>query len=77
MGGVSHLSMSMLNLNFKILVETLVGDTGGVNHLSISRLNLKYKILSEILVGYGGGVDHSWHLSFIQICDFLLALGFT
>ena len=51
MWGVNHLSMSRLNLKFKIYSRLLVGDIGGFNHLSMSKANLKFKIFSEILAG--------------------------
>ena len=53
--GVNHLSMSKLNLKFKIFSELLVSNIRmGVNHLSMSKLNLQFKIFSEILVGDNG-----------------------
>ena len=47
--GVNHLSMSKLNLKFKIFSNFLVGKyEGGINHLSVSRINLKFKIYSWV-----------------------------
>ena len=58
-GGVSHLSLSRLNLNFKILGEILVSHTlGGQSSFTMCRLNLNFKILVEILVGHTGGFNH-------------------
>ena len=59
-GGVNHLSMSRLDLHFKILSELLVVDWG-VNHLSMSRLELHFKILSALLV-VRWGVQSSFHV---------------
>ena len=60
--GGNHLSMSRLNLKFKIYGELLVGDIRGVNHLFMSKLNLKFKIFSEIPVGDNVGGQSSFHV---------------
>ena len=59
MRGVNHLSMSRLNLKFKIFSELLVSSIRGMwVILSCPKLNLKFKIFSEILVGDNGGFNH-------------------
>ena len=53
---VIYLSISRLNLKFKILGEILITDSGGgVNHLSLSMLTLNLKIVPETLVSDSGG----------------------
>ena len=47
---VNHLLLSMLTLNFKIVLETLVSVYWGVNHLLLSMLTLNFKIVPDTLV---------------------------
>ena len=49
--GISHLLLSMLTLNFKILHKILLSEiVGGVNHLLLFMLTLNFKIVSKTLV---------------------------
>ena len=47
---VNHLLLSMLTLNFKIVLETLVSVYWGVNHLLLSMLTLNFKIIPDTQV---------------------------
>ena len=57
MGGVNHLSTSMLNIHSKILSEFLLAGLWGFSHLSMSMLNLQFKIISELLLAGLWGVS--------------------
>ena len=60
MGGINHLLLSMLTLNFKIVPDILVSDTGGSFIFLLSMLTLNFKIVPKTLVSDSWGVQSSF-----------------